>query len=74
MILQKFKCKSCNHIDVVDNPNVVDDLDVLNVIEDLDVPGVVDGLDVVRAVDLPEGCHQVNFVFVRFWELQVDFL
>ena len=54
---------SAKDIDVVDNPNVVDD------------PDVVDGLDVdldVRAVDLPEGCHQVNFVFVRFWEHQVQ--
>ena len=64
---------SAKDIDVVDNPNydpdVLDDpyvLDDSDVVEDLDVPVVVDGLDVVRAVDLPEGCHQVNFVFVRF--------
>ena len=58
--MQKFK-----DIEVVDNPNVVDDPDVV------DITVVIDGLD-VRAVDLSEGCHQVNFV--RFWEVQVDFL
>ena len=51
-------------LEVVGNPDVNPDV--------VDVP--VDGLVVVRAVDLPEGCHQVNFVFVRFWEVQVDFL
>ena len=61
--------------DVVDNPDVVaDGLDVDGldgVVDGLDgvldgMDGVVDGLDVVWAVDLPEGCHQVNYVFIHF--------